>query len=150
MSRREEVERLKQRAYEAFGDVALLMNNAGRGGDGGLLSPVDGWKAMIDTNLWGVIHGVQVFAPAMIAAGAPGAIVNTGSKQGITCPPGNTAYNVVESRREGGDGGAGARAARDRGLPDHRASPHPGLHPHRHHQRGGRRRSPPARGARAR
>lgn len=97
VSRREEVEQLKQRAYEAFGDVALLMNNAGRGGDGSLLSPVDGWQAMLDTNLWGVIHGVQVFAPAMIAAGAPGAIVNTGSKQGITCPPGNTAYNVSKA-----------------------------------------------------
>ena len=97
VSRREEVERLKQRAYEAFGGVALLMNNAGRGGDGSLLSPVDGWQAMLDTNLWGVIHGVQVFAPAMIAAGGPGAIVNTGSKQGITCPPGNTAYNVSKA-----------------------------------------------------
>jgi NAD(P)-dependent dehydrogenase (short-subunit alcohol dehydrogenase family) len=97
VSRREQVERLKQRAVDAFGGVALLMNNAGRGGDGGLLSPVDGWTAMIDTNLWGVIHGVQVFAPAMIAAGGPGAIVNTGSKQGITCPPGNTAYNVSKA-----------------------------------------------------
>jgi NAD(P)-dependent dehydrogenase (short-subunit alcohol dehydrogenase family) len=97
VSRREELERLKQRAYEVFGEVALLMNNAGRGGDGGLLSPVEGWKAMIDTNLWGVIHGVQVFAPAMIAAREPAAIVNTGSKQGITCPPGNTAYNLSKA-----------------------------------------------------
>jgi NAD(P)-dependent dehydrogenase (short-subunit alcohol dehydrogenase family) len=97
VSRREDVERLKERAYDAFGEVTFLMNNAGRGGAGGLLEPVDGWEAMLGTNLWGVIHGVQVFAPAMIEAGLPAAIVNTGSKQGITCPPGNTAYNVSKA-----------------------------------------------------
>jgi NAD(P)-dependent dehydrogenase (short-subunit alcohol dehydrogenase family) len=48
-------------------------------------------------NLWGVINGVQTFAPAMIAQGTPGAIVNTGSKQGITTPPGDTAYNVSKA-----------------------------------------------------
>ena len=97
VSRREDVERLKERAYETFGEVAFLMNNAGRGGDGKLFDRVDAWKAIIDTNLWGVIHGVQVFAPAMIAQKTPAAIVNTGSKQGITCPPGNTAYNVSKA-----------------------------------------------------
>jgi short-subunit dehydrogenase len=45
----------------------------------------------------GVIHGIQVFAPAMIAAGQPGAILSTGSKQGITTPPGDTAYNVSKA-----------------------------------------------------
>ena len=52
---------------------------------------------MLDVNLWGVIHGVQTFAPAMLAQKTPGAIVNTGSKQGITCPPGDTAYNVSKA-----------------------------------------------------
>ncbi len=97
VSKREDVERLKERAYEAFGEVALLMNNAGRGGDGTLFGPPDAWKAILDTNLWGIINGVQVFGPAMIAAKTPAAIVNTGSKQGITCPPGNTAYNVSKA-----------------------------------------------------
>jgi NAD(P)-dependent dehydrogenase (short-subunit alcohol dehydrogenase family) len=97
VSRREDVERLKARAYDAFGEVTLLMNNAGRSGEGGLLAPLKGWTEILDTNLWGVIHGVQVFAPAMIEAGGFGAIVNTGSKQGITCPPGNTAYNVSKA-----------------------------------------------------
>jgi NAD(P)-dependent dehydrogenase (short-subunit alcohol dehydrogenase family) len=93
-----EVERLRDRALEAFGEVAVLMNNAGREGGGGLLTAAPGrWRAILETNLWGVVHGVQVFAPTMIAQGKPGAIVNTGSKQGITCPPGDTAYNVSKA-----------------------------------------------------
>ena len=51
----------------------------------------------MNVNLWGVINGVHSFAQAMIDQGTPAAIVNTGSKQGITCPPGNTAYNVTKA-----------------------------------------------------
>lgn len=94
---RASVETLKARAYEAFGAIDFLMNNAGRSGEGGLLASPSDWRAILDTNLWGVINGVQAFAPQMIAAGRPAAIVNTGSKQGITCPPGNTAYNVSKA-----------------------------------------------------
>jgi len=97
VSRREDVEALKERVYAAFGEVALLMNNAGTEGGGGLLGDPARWQRILDTNLWGVIHGVQAFAPAMIAQGTPGAIVNTGSKQGITTPPGDTAYNVSKA-----------------------------------------------------
>lgn len=97
VSDRTAVERLKDRAYEAFGEVALLMNNAGRGGAGELFGSADVWRAIIETNLWGVINGVQLFAPAMAEQKAPCAIVNTGSKQGITCPPGNAAYNVSKA-----------------------------------------------------
>jgi len=52
---------------------------------------------MLGVNLWGPIHGTQVFAPNMIARGRPGAFINTGSKQGITTPPGNPAYNVSKA-----------------------------------------------------
>jgi NAD(P)-dependent dehydrogenase (short-subunit alcohol dehydrogenase family) len=97
VSRREDVQRLKDFAYESFGEVAFLMNNAGVEGGGTLLGDPARWRKILDVNLWGVIHGVQIFAPAMIAQGAPGAIVNTGSKQGITCPPGETAYNVTKA-----------------------------------------------------
>src|SRR6201982_3725082 len=41
--------------------------------------------------------GVHAFAQAMIDQQTPGAIVNTGSKQGITCPPGDTAYNITKA-----------------------------------------------------
>jgi NAD(P)-dependent dehydrogenase (short-subunit alcohol dehydrogenase family) len=97
VSRREDVQRLKDTAYEAFGEVAFLMNNAGVEGGGGLFGDAERWRRILDVNLWGVIHGVQIFAPAMIAQKTPCAIVNTGSKQGITCPPGETAYNVTKA-----------------------------------------------------
>ncbi len=97
VSKKEAVEVLKERAFGAFGAVDVLMNNAGRGGGGGPFENYEGWQAVLGTNLWGVINGVQTFAPAMIAQGTPAAIINTGSKQGITCPPGDTAYNVSKA-----------------------------------------------------
>jgi NAD(P)-dependent dehydrogenase (short-subunit alcohol dehydrogenase family) len=95
---RDAVETLRERAL-GLGPVAVLMNNAGReSGANSVLAPGEGvWQGILDVNLWGPIHGVQVFAPAMIAQGIPGAIINTGSKQGITTPPGNAAYNVSKA-----------------------------------------------------
>jgi NAD(P)-dependent dehydrogenase (short-subunit alcohol dehydrogenase family) len=80
-----------------FGEVGLLMNNAGVGDGGGVFGDPERWRRLIDINLFGVVNGVQVFGPAMVAQGTSGAIVNTGSKQGITCPPGDTAYNVSKA-----------------------------------------------------
>jgi NAD(P)-dependent dehydrogenase (short-subunit alcohol dehydrogenase family) len=97
VGRREDVTRLRDRAYDAFGEVALLMNNAGREGGGSIFGDAGRWEDILGTNLAGVINGVQVFGPAMIAQGTTGAIINTGSKQGITCPPGDTAYNVSKA-----------------------------------------------------
>ena len=91
------VRRLKESVFDAFGEVALLMNNAGTGGGGGLFGDPVRWRRIIDVNLLGVVNGVQTFAPDMIRQEAPSAIVNTGSKQGITCPPGDTAYNVSKA-----------------------------------------------------
>jgi NAD(P)-dependent dehydrogenase (short-subunit alcohol dehydrogenase family) len=98
VGKREALVALKDHAYGAFHDVALLMNNAGRGGGGdGIFGEAGRWDDILDTNLWGVIHGVQTFGPAMVAQGMPGAIINTGSKQGITAPPGNAAYNLSKA-----------------------------------------------------
>jgi len=91
------VEAMKAYVYETFGDVAVLMNNAGVAAGAGPYEKLDGWLRVIATNLMGVLHGVQAFAPAMIASGKPGLIINTGSKQGITAPPGDTAYNVSKA-----------------------------------------------------
>jgi NAD(P)-dependent dehydrogenase (short-subunit alcohol dehydrogenase family) len=93
----DDVRRLKTSVYEAFGEVAVLMNNAGTGGGGELFGDPARWRRILDVNLWGVINGVQAFAPDMIKQGTAAAIVNTGSKQGITCPPGDTAYNVSKA-----------------------------------------------------
>ena len=73
------------------------MNNAGVGGGGDALSNPEGWTRVLGVNLFGVLHGVQAFVPAMAERGAPGLVVNTGSKQGITWPPGDTAYNVSKA-----------------------------------------------------
>ncbi|MBV9811889.1 MAG: SDR family NAD(P)-dependent oxidoreductase [Acetobacteraceae bacterium] len=97
VSQVEQVRALKDAAFGAFGEVALLMNNAGTAPGGGPWEHLDRWRRVLDVNLWGVIHGVQVFAPAMLEQRVGGAIVNTGSKQGITCPPGDTAYNVSKA-----------------------------------------------------
>jgi len=97
VGRLEQVQRLKDTAYREFGEVALLMNNAGIGNGGGPWENCERWRRLLEVNLWGVINGVQVFAPAMIAQGTDAAIVNTGSKQGITTPPGDTAYNVSKA-----------------------------------------------------
>ena len=93
----EAVHALKDAAYGEFGEVAVLMNNAGTAPGGGPYEHIDRWRRVLEVNLWGVINGVQAFSPAMLAQGTDCAIVNTGSKQGITCPPGDTAYNVSKA-----------------------------------------------------
>jgi len=97
VSQLDSVHELKSAAYAAFGEVSLLMNNAGTAPGGGPWDHIERWRKVLEVNLWGVIHGVQTFTPAMLAQKTAGAIVNTGSKQGITCPPGDTAYNVSKA-----------------------------------------------------
>lgn len=80
-----------------FGAVTVLMNNAGVQNRASIFGPVENWRRVIEVNLWGIIHGTRAFAPAMIAGDKPGLIINTGSKQGITTPPGDTGYNVAKA-----------------------------------------------------
>jgi len=94
---RSSVESLAQTVARELGPVSVLMNNAGVGGGGDALSNAAGWSRVLGVNLFGVLHGVQTFVPAMAERDAPGLVVNTGSKQGITCPPGDTAYNVSKA-----------------------------------------------------
>jgi NAD(P)-dependent dehydrogenase (short-subunit alcohol dehydrogenase family) len=97
VSKMEEVQRLKERVYADFGEVAVLMNNAGTSPGGGPWDDYERWQRVLSVNLWGVINGVHAFTQAMIDQSTPCAIVNTGSKQGITCPPGDTAYNITKA-----------------------------------------------------
>lgn len=82
----------------AQGAVRVLMNNAGIAGmrSGSWTAP-DAWQAILSVNLMGVINGQMAFLPRMIDAGLPAMVINTGSKQGITSPPGNPAYNVSKA-----------------------------------------------------
>ncbi len=97
VSRLDSVQALKDAVYGAFGEVAVLMNNAGTAPGGGPYDHIERWRRVLEVNLWGVIHGVQTFVPAMLEQRTACAVVNTGSKQGITCPPGDTAYNVSKA-----------------------------------------------------
>jgi len=121
VSRIDDVRQLEFAVRQRFGDIDVLMNNAGVQPGSGMFGPAANWSHVIGVNLWGVIHGTQVFVPRMIERGRPGLIINTGSKQGITTPPGDPAYNVSK---------AGVKAFTEalqhelRNLPDARLSAH--------------------------
>lgn len=88
---------LAKEVVDRHGPVSVLMNNAGIGGGGDVFADPAKWDEVLGVNLMGVIHGVQAFVPAMVEGEAPALVINTGSKQGITQPPGNTAYNVSKA-----------------------------------------------------
>jgi NAD(P)-dependent dehydrogenase (short-subunit alcohol dehydrogenase family) len=93
----DDVLQLEQAVQARFGGTDLLMNNAGVQPGSKMFGPQAAWERVIGVNLWGAIHCTHIFAPGMIARGRPGFIVNTGSKQGITTPPGDPAYNVSKA-----------------------------------------------------
>ena len=97
VSRIEDVSELETAVRERFGGTDILMNNAGIQPGSETFGPLQDWRRIIGVNLWGVVHGSQIFAPGMIERGRPGLIINTGSKQGITTPPGDPAYNVSKA-----------------------------------------------------
>ncbi|MCJ9730037.1 SDR family oxidoreductase [Bradyrhizobium sp. PRIMUS42] len=98
VARFEDLERLRDLAIGTFGKVSVLMNNAAIGGrEDGNWTGLSDWRRIIEVNLWGVVNGVHAFTEAMLAQHSRGAIINTGSKQGITNPPGFPAYNVAKS-----------------------------------------------------
>jgi NAD(P)-dependent dehydrogenase (short-subunit alcohol dehydrogenase family) len=92
-----DLERVADEAFERFNDIGFLMNNAAAFEGGDAFSDLDAWRRILEVNVLGVLNGVQCIGRKMIDRGKPGFIVNTGSKQGITSPPGNTAYNVSKS-----------------------------------------------------
>ena len=97
VSKIEELQKLQSLVRERFGGTDILMNNAGIQPGSTMFGSTESWKPILDVNLWGVINGAQVFLPDMIKRGRPGLVINTGSKQGITTPPGDPAYNVSKA-----------------------------------------------------
>ena len=98
VSEPEQIEALRANAFDRFGDVHCLMNNAGAMlGRPEPWEDLATWRRQIDVNLWGIINGCQAFVPRMLEAQEPVAIINTGSKQGITNPPGGYAYNLSKA-----------------------------------------------------
>jgi len=97
VSQKEQIEALERAVIQRFGRVHVLMNNAGIGPETSIFSAQSNWDNILAVNLLGVINGVRTFGPGMVAHNEPGLIINTGSKQGITTPPGNPAYNISKA-----------------------------------------------------
>jgi NAD(P)-dependent dehydrogenase (short-subunit alcohol dehydrogenase family) len=96
VSKPDDLERLATRAYEAFGAVHLLCNNAGVLPPGAPVwkEPLGIWNWTLNVNFYGVLHGVQAFVPRMLKANHEAHIVNTASLAGLTTRPLMSAYNV--------------------------------------------------------
>jgi hypothetical protein len=97
VARPEDMDRLETNLAAVWGGVDVLMLNAGVQPGSALFGPIEDWTRTLDVNLWGVLHGARAFVPRMIERGRPGAVIVTGSKQGITTPPGDPAYNVSKA-----------------------------------------------------
>eukprot|EP00486_Rosalina_sp_Unknown_P004717 CAMPEP_0201570630 /NCGR_PEP_ID=MMETSP0190_2-20130828/12962_1 /ASSEMBLY_ACC=CAM_ASM_000263 /TAXON_ID=37353 /ORGANISM="Rosalina sp." /LENGTH=331 /DNA_ID=CAMNT_0047994355 /DNA_START=36 /DNA_END=1031 /DNA_ORIENTATION=- len=97
VSNMEQMEKLSAEVFDGDGKCNFLMNNAGIGRGGGALTDIKTFKQTIGVNTYGPIHGCLSFIPKMKESKEAGIIVNTGSKQGITMPPGNLVYNVSKA-----------------------------------------------------
>jgi NAD(P)-dependent dehydrogenase (short-subunit alcohol dehydrogenase family) len=100
VSNAEQMEDLAQAVARRFGAPHFVFNNAGVG-SGGLIweNSVRDWEWVLGVNVWGVIHGVRLFSPMMLAAAKAdpayrGHIVNTASMAGLLTPPNMGIYNV--------------------------------------------------------
>lgn len=82
---------------QTLGKVHVLMNNAAIQPGSSIFGEQANWDAVLSINLGGILNGTRAFGPAMMAHGDPALIINTGSKQGITTPPGDPAYNVSKA-----------------------------------------------------
>ena len=97
VSKRTDVELLAQKALDAFGAVHLLFNNAGVGAGGAPWEATwNDWEWVIGVNLWGVIHGVKVFTPLMLAQNTECHIINTSSSAGLVVGGGSAPYSVTK------------------------------------------------------
>lgn len=96
VTRDADIEALADAAF-ATGPVAILVNNAGIGLPTKAWAEMENWRRLLDVNFLGVLRGVHAFVPRMIEANRPAVVINTGSKQGITTPPGNPGYNVSKA-----------------------------------------------------
>ncbi|NTF33315.1 SDR family NAD(P)-dependent oxidoreductase [Rhizobium skierniewicense] len=97
VSKLDELEALERAVIQRFGRVHVLMNNAGVQPGSAIFGPQANWDKIFGVNLMGVVNGSRVFGSGMLAHGEQGLIINTGSKQGITTPPGDPAYNVSKA-----------------------------------------------------
>jgi NAD(P)-dependent dehydrogenase (short-subunit alcohol dehydrogenase family) len=99
----DDVRQLAKEAQSWFGGPpSLVVNNAGVGAGGTDIgeSDLDDWQWVLGINLWGPIHGCQVFAPILKEAansGRPAGIINVASAAAFGAAPGMAAYNVSKA-----------------------------------------------------
>ncbi|MGJ8533180.1 MAG: SDR family NAD(P)-dependent oxidoreductase [Alphaproteobacteria bacterium] len=91
------VKALEAEIVERFGGVDVLMCNAGTQPGSDIFDSTNTWDQVLSVNLGGVLNFCQTFVPGMMSRGQDGLVINTGSKQGITTPPGDPAYNVSKA-----------------------------------------------------
>ena len=97
VSKRNDVELLAHKAFDAFGQAHLLFNNAGVAAGGAPWEATwNDWEWVIGVNLWGVIHGVKVFTPLMLAQNTECHIINTSSAAGLIVGGGSAPYAVTK------------------------------------------------------
>lgn len=97
VSKREEVEALADAAFERFGRVDIVFNNAGVAVAGPLAEMKHSdWRWVIDVDLWGPIHGVEVFVPRLVEQGEGGHVLATASFAGMVPNVGLGAYCVAK------------------------------------------------------
>lgn len=97
VSKRSDVELLARKAFDAFGQVHLVVNNAGVAAGGTPWEATwNDWEWVIGVNLWGVVHGVKVFTPMMLAQNTECHIVNTASAAGLIVGSGSAPYAVTK------------------------------------------------------
>jgi len=95
VSKAKDMEALADGAFEKFGSVHLLFNNAGVGGGGfAWENSVADWEWVLGVNVWSVIHGIRLFVPRMIAQDEQCHVVNTASVAGLLSAQMMAAYNV--------------------------------------------------------
>lgn len=93
----EDLQRLHDTAYTEFGETALLLNNAGIDPGASPWQDMPGWRRQMEVNFFSIVQAQILFVPSMLQQTQPSAVVNLGSKEGITTPPGNAAYSVAKA-----------------------------------------------------
>ncbi|MBW2501123.1 MAG: SDR family NAD(P)-dependent oxidoreductase [Deltaproteobacteria bacterium] len=99
VSRAEDLENLANRAFETFGSVGLLCNNAGV--QVSVTKPIwryshQDWEWLIGVNLWGVVHGLQAFLPRLMDQANASHVLNTASSAGMLISPGLGVYKATK------------------------------------------------------
>ncbi len=98
VSSQDEVQTMADRAWDHFGTVNVLINNAGIVPSGRYRPiwefPLEDWRWSFDVNMMGVVHGIRSFIPRMIREGVDGHVVTTASVAGLISGAGSPVYSA--------------------------------------------------------